>query len=632
MSRKTLRTLRQIASLYDASERFLSIRIELRTAKGERLLSGGGIWDKRLMRWRTPEHLTVLIGAEIEQAPHEQLGPAHVLTVEASQADYVREFGNWLKAYKENRPRPSFVDVLAGKRRGGKTWVMVALILTAAIAVPFRRHDDGHKVGFVGWLTVPSYPEQREMHEDIMAVLKRRSLKKRNVADREMIQALGAIPEKWWTYRPHPTNAYTFAHGAQVFLKSANRPDSLKQGRVDIIGLNEAQKMDSEAPVHCAGNTIDDGGLLIMAANAPRRARGQWLKEVKYATDDGRMLNPKTGQKVVRWFWVDPDKNARIHQDSRDNFKIFSGVVNPKLMRADADSEWSDSSDVALFAWRQANVLTDGIPPHWINVTGEVIQSMRLRNTLRHATTYTSFGGTDFNKWPWFAFVGFKAYRDPSRGHCLIYVADREFRNEQDRDRPMTEREVIVELFRSGWNPEEIVLIADASGQWQNSESRQRGGVTAGHSSYDLFRSATTALDGDTEIMIPGWEMHAPTMVKLKDSKHFRDPRKTENLDECNDLLRANRLFMMPSCKHLIEACKRAPANPYAQGTPQELRDLVHIIDAFRYPVHRAQACMEPKRADRGQHAPAAPGTMQAPRAAIKPIKGTAFGKSWGKR
>ena len=52
---------------------------------------------------------------------------------------------------------------------------------------------------------------------------------------------------------------------------------------------------------------------------------------------------------------------------------------------------------------------------------------MRLRDTIRHSSTYTSFGGTDFNKWPWFAFVGFKAYRDPARNNALIYVAEREF-------------------------------------------------------------------------------------------------------------------------------------------------------------------------------------------------------------
>ena len=213
MSRNTLHLLQEIATLYDQTERFLDIRIEMRTVEGERLLSGGGIWDKRLNRWKTPRELTVLVGDEIAAAPQSAIGVAHVLTVESSQVEYVKAFGEWLKAYQRDRPRPAFVDVLAGKRRGGKTWVMVALILLAAVAVPYRLHKDGHRVNFIGWLVVPSYPEQRELHEDIMAVLARR----RDIASREMLQVLGAIPERWWTFRPHPTNGYMFIHGSQVY-------------------------------------------------------------------------------------------------------------------------------------------------------------------------------------------------------------------------------------------------------------------------------------------------------------------------------------------------------------------------------------------------------------------------------
>ena len=39
MSRKTLHLLQEIATLYDQTERFLTIRIEMRTSEGERLQS-----------------------------------------------------------------------------------------------------------------------------------------------------------------------------------------------------------------------------------------------------------------------------------------------------------------------------------------------------------------------------------------------------------------------------------------------------------------------------------------------------------------------------------------------------------------------------------------------------------------
>ena len=122
--------------------------------------------------------------------------------------------------------------------------------------------------------------------------------------------------------------------------------------------------------------------------------------------------------------------------------------------------------------------------------------------------------------------------------------------------------------------------------------------------------------------------MHAPTTWKLKDSKHFRDPRKLENIDECNELFRQQRLFVMDSCRHLITACKKAPLDPYIAGTPQELRDLVHILDAFRYPIHRAQAALEPKRKDRSGWGNAAPSARPsaAPARQIRPAGGKAFG------
>lgn len=595
MSRALVRNLKSIAALYDPTERYLHIRLEMQTREGRRLLSGGGIWDKLERQWVTPRNMTVLREAELARADPSVIGEAHILTVEDSQIEYVREFGEWLYAFLHDLPRPAFVDVLAGKRRGGKTWIMVACICLAAVAVPYRVHSDGHVVPFVGWLVVPGYPEQREIHEDIMAVLVRR----RDVVARETVEVLKAIPDKWWIYRPTPNNCYRFAHGAEVYLKSANRPDGLKQGRVDVIGLNETQKVDGEAAIHCGGNTLDTGGLSILACNPPRRARGAWLLDIKYAVDEKRVIDPADGKPVIRWFTIDPEKNKRIHQASRAKFKIFAGIINPKLAKADADAEWSELADIVCYHFKPEHAL-EAIPESWKNVTGEVIQAMKLREYIRNPVTYTSFGGMDFNQHPWFAAVGFKAFRDPDRDNVLIYVADREYRNDPDGEHGRTEREVCVDLWRKGWDPLEIAWIADPSGQWQNSESRQRGGVSAGHSSFDLFRSETTAISNDNqEEKIPPWDMFAPTTWKAKDTSHYAHPRKTENIDEMNELFRQDRLFVLKSCTHLIEACRKAPLDPHARGTPKNLKDLWHIIDAFRYPLHRAQAGMEPKHRPR---------------------------------
>ena len=124
--------------------------------------------------------------------------------------------------------------------------------------------------------------------------------------------------------------------------------------------------------------------------------------------------------------------------------------------------------------------------------------------------------------------------------------------------------------------------------------------------------------------------MHAPTTWKLRDSKHFCDPRKLENIDECNELFRQQRLFVMDSCRHLITACKKPRLIRYIAGTPQELRDLCAYLDAFRYPIHRAQAALEPKRKDRSGWGSA--GNRQPVRCSTGATNQPAGGKAFGSK
>ena len=66
-----------------------------------------------------------------------------------------------------------------------------------------------------GWLC--RLPEQRELHGTSLAVISRRAENKAQRRSARIASLLRPIPEKWWHYRPHPTNGYMFAHGSQVF-------------------------------------------------------------------------------------------------------------------------------------------------------------------------------------------------------------------------------------------------------------------------------------------------------------------------------------------------------------------------------------------------------------------------------
>lgn len=591
-----------IADLLSDEVRYVNMRLEFRThffeehptkvglcgiCEGELhssrvLLSAGGCWDSLERRWVAG---TRPVLREQDYAP-DGLCPAHVLVIEDSQIEGTTAFAEWLWCFSQGIPRPTALDVLAGKRRGGKTFLMVACVLAAAIACPLGRDKDGKEWPFVGWLVVPSYPEQREIHEDLLAVLR--------TSKSEVASALDTInlPSKWFRYRPNPHNCYQFLTGATIYLKSANNPDSLKQGRVDIIGMNEAQKIEGTSVVHSAGNNIDRGGLTILAANPPKKARGAWMLDIKSAWEEGRAVDPEDGLPVVRWFWVNPEKNRRINQPARRKYRILAGIIDPKLASADADNEWNQINEIVCPKWH-AKLILHSIPELWENCTGEVIKAMSFRECLRHPSQYTSWGGMDFNKHPWMAASGLKAYRDPTRG-VIVFVIDRELCSDPQDGKGWTEKEFSIDLHRLGWDPEEICWIGDPSGQWQSSEHRKRGGVKQGHSSFDLFRTQVEYEQDGQTIVIPPWDMFAPTTWKAKESKHYAHPRIVESVDDLNELMRDYRLFVLDTCPKTIEAFKKCPRGN--NGGPDKTSDYNHIIDAVRYATHRALNAIEPKQ------------------------------------
>lgn len=617
-----IKSLAAAAALLSDERRFLDMRLEFRNHAGDVLLSAGGRWDFLTRAWAQasdgPEVWTPQDGwgknivlRRQDFAAAGRLCPAHVVVVEPSQEEYTCAFGDYLYALYHDLPRPTALDLLAGNRRGGKTWIMVACVIAAALALPWRRDKDGLLKPFVGWLIVPSYPEQREIHEDLLAVLRERDGAPALPAGEEARESLDVVatgiqktlPRQWFTYRPNPNNCYVFRHGAELYLKSAKLADSLKQGRVSVIGVNEAQKIEGDAVIHAMGNNIDDGGLTILAANPPRSHRGQWLLDLKQRWDENYFIDPEDGQQVMRMFRIKPEKNTRINQPSRRKFAMVAEVINPRLARADADAEWDAIYDLAYLKWvnktyPDGNII-DEIPPAWQDVTREVIGAMGLREYRRHPSQFTEFAGLDFNKYPWMAAAKLRAFRDHERTDprtgkpVVVYVVIDEARTDPDLGMFATEEEFSDELMEGlpdgyGWSPQQVLIVADASGQWQNSQERKKGGVEAGHSSFDLFEGA-------------GWEIHAPTTIKMKRKDGgvgrrtwYRPPRVLESQDKVNELLAFLRLLVLRRCGHVCEAFKKCAANERTGKTDDRL--FSHITDAVRYAVWRAEAGINPKK------------------------------------
>lgn len=630
------RELRLTLAMLADQSRYVDMRIEFRThpdanGRARRLLSAGGRWDTLLRCWApaaappgqaevwTPAdgwgRTNVLREKDLEALPANALCLAHVVTVEPSQEAYTIAFGEWLYAYANDLPRPAALDLLAGNRRGGKTWIAVACVVAAGIACPSRIDArDGHRYPFVGWMVVPGYPEQREIHEDLRAVLaeKHRRLEEKELrlVTRELDRL--ALPSEWFSYHPNPNNVYRFRHGAEIYLKSANHADSLKQGRVDIAMLNEAQKMDGDSTIHCLGNCIDGGGLVQLVANPPRKVRGQWLLDLYEAHDEKRTVIDGWGSSgaTMRCFFFNPDQNTRINQPARQAFKLLSSIINSKLANADAEGAWSQIGDKAYGKFvPKENTLTE-IPSHWQDVTPEVVGAMGLiQDELprRPPRGYKHFAGADFNKYPWMAAGRLKSYRDPSRpterrprGE-IIHVLIDDWRSDPESQDFTTERGFAEELQEAvpdgaGWDPEDTVFIGDATSQWQNSDDRKKGGVEAGESGFDRMREK-------------GWEIHAPTTIRAKErtrkggsrtkTKNYRPPRRIESVDLINQLCEQKRFYVLVGpdkkrCKHSVEALKKCDwAGAYGEGgKPTGL--YAHMTDAIRYPIWRAESGINP--------------------------------------
>lgn len=601
--RSLKKELALLVDLYQDTTRFVAMRLEFVSHTGRRLLSGGGVWDMLLDCWATSKALIVL---RAQDAWPEDLCPAQVIRMEPSQEEYIAAFGEWLYTHHHGLPQPSALDLLAGNRRGGKTFCAIACVVMAAIACPVRVDArDGAKMKFVGWLVVPGYPEQREIHEDLQTLLGDR----RSTAAGTEKRLLEGRPEhrpvessSWFSYHPNPNNVYRFRNGSEIYLKSANHPESLKQGRVTLAVVNEAQKVEGDSVIHCMGNNIDEGGLTLLCANPPRRIKGQWLLDLYEAYQDGRTVLDGVGQ--MRMFFFNPDQNTRIQQSARRSFKLLSSIINAKLAQADAEGAWAQIGDKAypLFVPRAApeGHVLEAVPPDWEDVTPLVVQAMQLRQDdtpRRPPLQYQHFAGVDFNKVPWMAAGRWKAYRDPKRVSeqhprgVVVYVKIGEWRTDPDAGDYTSERGFADELQvdapdGAGWNPEDTLLIADATSQWQNSDERKRGGVELGESGHDRMRQA-------------GWEVHCPTTTKNKQRTrlsngtkvrftYYAPPRRLESIDLVNQLWEQRRAFILRSCRHSVEAFKKCEAQ----------RDPIfgHMCDADRYALYRAEMGVNPIR------------------------------------
>jgi hypothetical protein len=499
------RTRSPEAILRDADERRKPTRryddlcLILRNREGKILLSQGGRWDN-------VEHCYL-------DGPAPQ---ACIVEVKDSQVPYVTWLARWLTAFKDNTPRSTRVVLTAGKRRGGKTTSGVFTMLAMALAVP----------GSIIWAVSPSY----EKRDELDLALKQ------------------FFPKAWYTYKGSPRFRYIFHNGSVIRHLSGDDPDILKQGKVDLVMLNEAQLMDSRALTNALPGTIDRGGLTLMAANPATRAIGVWVNELKEAIDTNKVHG-------VKFFDFDPAKNDAVDQSARSDIGDILRVVDPKVAAADDEGLWLAVGDVAYRFQTAAHVKAK---PEIGDITREYTKQ-------KFGRSYDYLAGADFQGVPHHAAVIYKIFRGLD-GKPIYWAVDEVLKEG-------TEEDLLDAVDEKGlYSPDNTVWVGDASGTWQD------GAHKRGRASFDCFKARR-------------WHIHPPRKAK-NEMRNPSNPPVEDRLNVVNNLLAQHRLMIDPvGAPRLAIAFKKCelrnhkPRGKYA-----------HVTDAAGYAIF----AVEPKPLDGG--------------------------------
>lgn len=489
----------EILTEREPDERFIDLCLLL-THKAETILCAGGRWDLLDRKWAAAD-------PESCQA----------IEVHEGQLEFVRFFTGWLRAFREGSPRATRLALAGGARRGGKTFAMLACTLAALIDVPQCGGS-----GTIGWLVSKAFTERTELDREIAKILLP------GWADyREFVSAKD--PKR----APH---SYRFAHGSELICISADDPSSLKKGRVDILLINEAQKMSREVLSNVLAATVDSGGISLLAANPPKKveggSRGEWIYDLQQETIAG-----VHGEKI-RYFNFDPTLNPHIDQQAKRDTDQILRIIDPDAAQVDSDGIWTRPGDYAYEAFSRNNIRK---APDLGDITQEFTKK-------KIGKAYPYVGGYDPNDRPHHAGVVCKIFG--SLAKPILFVVDEFLVSTTEGEDGFLEA---VEY--AGYTPNDIVWVMDNSGFFQGVKR------IPGRFSIDFFEAR-------------GWKgiPNSPSSVNSKTGRG-RNPNIELRVDLMNRVLYSDpaksqdaRVYLDPSCKQIAEALKRCPSKKVRCG------------------------------------------------------------------
>lgn len=413
-------------------ERFVDMQLAMTSWEtGQRLLTVGGIWDKRAKRY-------------VGNAPTE-----HTIALQPAQMDAAPWLCEWFARFAASRhaaePAAAWADfdrawsvLFHGGRRGGKSHLACVALAAFAVMVP----------GTTCWAVSPTEERTEELRAAIASVL----------------------PRAWYRYSKDKL-VFRLVNHAQIIQRSGHKAENLKAGGVGLALYNEGQQMNEKGYLQLRGATADSGSLTIVTANPPDRPIGRWVEQYAEEVRSGKRRSART-------FFFDWRKNPFIERASLED---MADETDDTTFRREILGEFVPIGDVVFHAWSDRASIRE-VPDGFRDTTRAFTKRM-LGREFDHVV------GCDFDKVPHLAGAVIKVFEKPTElddvaelaeipsGVPLYWVVDEAIVELSDEDG------LIDALEDLCLDPRCTAVIADASGDYQDVER------TRGRGSWDWFRS-----------------------------------------------------------------------------------------------------------------------------------------------
>ena len=446
-----------------------------------------------------------------------------ILDIQESQIEVMAWGADFLRRYKRRLERDHSVLLNYGPRRGGKTWILLALLIAACLDSP-------------GLITAAVSVSHVERMTDIDKNVRR------------------MIPGGWWSYRAWPEHQFLFLNGSQITNISTKDKESTKRGKLDFYLVNEGAKMDQAVFENCLGGTADTGGLVMVASNPPQTPRGEWVQKQVQLWEAAKARSEASYPiHVIKTGW---EGNAAINHEARGRVARILRDLNPQA---------SDADDLGLMLPVTPRAFWDWHPQYSMpNLAGDRLIDLAGRaehQDITRAFTRKRWGaerdfvvGVDFQKSAGIVGSWWKIYGTIDRP-VLLCVADLTVDG--------SEHDFLDEVEDLDYGPLQLLFVGDASGLTQDYEHAK------GKTSYGPF-------------LARGWKIIPPTTKKREKSIAPKNPPVSRSLKECNRLIRERRVWCKQEARGMLDSlanCERklSKAGPYPSGP------LAHQADGFRY-------------------------------------------------